>query len=140
MLHSTRLLALPLVAALCMPAVAASPEEAAVQLRDALSREVATLESVTSADAAAEALPKLRAVLAELDAMDRSPEAQKDLWIHIDNTPGVKQPLIELVQRLCIQLTRLEKLHFYGHEGLRAALAPQFPPPAEEGETGGPAA
>ncbi len=126
MMISARFLALPLAAALCAPALA-TPEEACRQLGDALAREVEVLGSMTDAASAAAALPQLKAVLAELAAMDRSPEAEKALWIHIDNTPGVKQPLLELVQRLCIQLRRLQKQKFYGNKGLRQALAPQFP-------------
>ncbi len=90
------------------------------------------MQSVTDADSAAKALPELQAVLAELAAMERSLEAEKELWIYIDNTEGVKLPLIELVQQLSIELSRLLAKDFYGHEGLRAALAPQLPPAKED--------
>ncbi len=126
MQFSSRFLAVPLIAALCVPAYA-SPEEVCRQLGDALAREVAALESMVDAASTAEALPKLEAVLAELDAMDRSPEAENALWIYIDNTPGVKPPLIERVQCLCIQLQRLQRQYFYGNARLRELLTPQLP-------------
>ncbi len=128
MQHAARYFALPLAVLLCAPALAA-PEGACRQLGDALGRQLRLLQSVKDAPSAAATLPELETVLAELAAMDRSPEAQKELWLYIENTPGVKQPLIELVQLLCVELVRLQKQDFYGHEGLRAALAPQLPPP-----------
>ncbi len=128
MQHFSVYATLPLLAAvLCVPAQA-SPEESCGRLRAGLEREVQLMAAMTDATSVAEKLPQLQAVLAELAAMDRSPEAQKELWLYIDNTEGVKLPLIELVQQLCVQLQRLQKQAFYGHEGLRAALAPQLPP------------
>ncbi len=113
-----------------LPAAAATPDEACKQLRTALEQELAILEPLVDAAGADAALPKLDAVLKELAAMDSSPEAQKALWEYIDNTEGVKLPLVELLQCLAMEFARLEKADFFGHEGLRAALAPQVTPPA----------
>ncbi len=110
----------------------ASPEAASEQLRGALTRELAALQSVQDAASAAAALPQLSAVLAELAAMDRSYEAEKALWEYLDNTAGAKMPLVELLQSLTIEFTRLENADFFGHEGLRSALAPQLLPPRKE--------
>ncbi len=110
----------------------ASPEAACKQLGEALSRELTTLASVQDAASAAAAVPQLEAVLQELAAMDRSYEAEKALWTYIDNTEGVKLPLVELLQRLTIEFTRLEVASFYGNEELRALMAPQLTPPPKE--------
>ncbi len=123
---------LSLAALVVAPAAVASPEAACQQLRAALERELAILRSVQDSSSAAAALPQLQAVLRELAEMDRSYEAEKALWEYIDNTTGVKLPLVELLQSLAIEFTRLEDAAFFGHEGLRAQLAPQLQAPQKE--------
>ncbi len=105
----------------------AGPQEDCGRLAELLGREIAALESVRDADTAAAATPALAAALAALAAMDRSREAEKELWEYIDNTDGVKQPFIELLQRLAVQFIRLAEADYYGCAPLRDALAPQIP-------------
>ncbi len=126
---------LPLVACVSVARAETSPEVACEQLRAALNREIALLESVTDETTADAALPELEALLRKLAAMDRSFEAEKALWGYIDNTEGVKQPMVELLQRLTIQFMRLEDAAFFGHQGLRKLLAPQIIAPKKR-ETG----
>ncbi len=117
----------------CVAVAETSPEAACRELRAGLTRELTALESMQDAAGAAAALPELRAALDALAAMDRSYEAEKALWGYIDNTQGVKLPLVELLQKLTIEFTRLEKAEFFGNEELRACLAPQMvPPPKDE--------
>ncbi len=134
MQHVTPFLSLlPLAAAFVATASAdSSPEVAAQQLSEALGRELAILSSVQDGATAAAAVPQLQAVLGELAAMDRSYEAEKALWTYIDNTDGVKLPLIELLQRLSIQFTRLEESRFYGNAELKTTLTPQLHAPQKE--------
>ncbi len=135
MQHITPALSLlSLTAVVALASAEASPEAACEQLCAALTREVQLLASVQDAASAAAAFPALEAVLAELAGMDRSYEAEKALWEYIDNTEGVKQPLIEMLQRLTIAFMRLEEASFFGHEGLRDLLAPQLCAPQKEPE------
>ncbi len=138
MQHATSYLALlPLAAFVATASAETSPEAAACeQLRGLLAREVSILESVQDAASAAAALPQLREVLDALAGMERSYEAEKALWTYIDNTEGVKLPFIELLQRLTIEFTRLEKAHYYRSAPLHALLAPQLRAPEEDKAAG----
>ncbi len=137
MQHIIPCLSLFSLAALVATAPAeASAEAACEQLRAALGRELAAVESVQDAASAAAALPQLKAVLDELALMDRSHEAEKALWEYIDNTPGVKVPLIELLHRLTIEFTRLELASFFGCAQLGELLAPQLQAPKKEDAAG----
>ncbi len=137
MKHVTPLLSLFGLATLLAPAMAeSSPEAAYQQLRDALSRELSILSSVKDASTAATAVPQLEAVLHELASMDRSYEAEKALWNYIDNTEGVKLPLLELLQRLTVQFMRMERHKFFDNEQLHALLAPQLRAPNGDDEQG----
>ncbi len=125
---------LSLVALVATVSAEASPEAAYGQLCTALSQELTALESVTDAASAAAAYPSLEEAIRTLASMERSYEAEKELWVYIDNTEGVKTPLLELLQRLAVEFTRLENASFYGHEGVAKLLAPQLTPPAKESE------
>ncbi len=118
------------LAALASPALASTPEECYLQLRGALERQLALLEPIVDAAGAEAAMPELKAVLQELESMDRSEEAQGALWEYIDNTEGKKMPLLELLQCLAMEFTRLQKAEFFGHDGLGRLLAPQLNPPS----------
>ncbi len=134
---------LPLIALTAVVTAAtaeASPEAACSRLREVLEQQLAALEPIADAASAEAAVPKLEAVLQAFAAMDASPAAQKELWEYIDNTEGVKQPLIELLQCIAMEFTRLEKAAFFGHAGLRDLLAPQLIPSETEEELTAPAA
>ncbi len=134
MQHVKPLLPLISLAALVVAATAeASPEEAACQqLSDALTRELAILRTVQDSASATASIPQLKTVLDELATMDRSYEAEKALWEYIDNTEGVKLPMVELLQRLTIELYRLEKAHFYMNKEFYLLLKPQVWVPQSE--------
>ncbi len=116
-----------------LPTAAAS-EAACEQLNALLGRELAVLQSVQDAAGAAAAVPQLEAVYVEMAAMDRSYEAEKALWEYIENTPGVMLPLLEALQRVAIEYTRLEKAKFYEVELLRSLLAPRVMAPEKRAE------
>ncbi len=107
------------------------PEAACEQLRSLLTRELGILQSVQDAASASAAVAPLAEALSALEQMDRSYEAEKALWTYIDNTAGVKQPLIELLQLLTIEFSRLQKASFYGCGELEAQLTPQLHGPEQ---------
>lgn len=89
----------------------------------ALSDEVAALESVNSAADAPAGAEKLRASLKKLEALFEVDEML--LWQYIDNTPGAKQPIVDVLELLAVQFGRMEKNQFFGNDELRRLLAPQ---------------
>lgn len=101
-----------------------SPEATCAKLREALTTEVELLENLRSAD-------DVRGMLSDLR---RSQKKQSDLfsaddaalWDYISNTDGVKQPLIELLQRLAAQLSRLEDCNYYDNAELKELLYTQI--------------
>lgn len=114
------------LAACIAPAALASDsaEETCLKLREALTQEVELLENLRSAD-------DVKGVLSDLR---RSQKKQNDLfgaddtalWEYISNTDGVKQPLVELLQRLAAQLSRLEDCNYYDNAELRELLYTQI--------------
>lgn len=89
----------------------------------ALEQEAEALESITEAGDISAPLAKVRESLAaqqELFAVDAGL-----LWQYIDNTEGVKQPIIDVLQRLALQFDRVEKAKFFGSAELRELLGPQ---------------
>lgn len=114
-----------LVACIAPAAFAAdSPEETCAKLREALTTEVELLENLRSAEDVKGMLSDLR----------RSQKKQHDLfgaddaalWDYISNTDGVKQPLVELLQRLAAQLSRLEDCNYYDNAELKELLYTQI--------------
>ena len=93
------------------------------RLVTALEQETEALESISSPDDVPAGLEKLRASLAALKALFA--EDAEELWLYIDNTAGVKEPIIEVLEKLAIQFARMEKAEFFGNAELREALAPQ---------------
>ena len=79
----------------------------------------------SDAASAAAAVAPLQLNLRELAALNDKVSADT-LWLYIDNTAEVKQALIEELQRLSVQFTRLKKAEFYGSSELQAVLAPQL--------------
>ncbi len=135
MQYAKQFLPLFSLAALVVAASAeASPEAACEQLREALTQELKVLESIQDAASAAASYSSLETALQTLASLDRSPEAEKALWVYIDNTEGLKLPLIELIQLIAVEFTRLENASFYGHEGVAELLAPQLKAPEKSAE------
>lgn len=97
------------------------------RLLKGLQEEVRILDSITdtaTAQAAVEPLKSTTKLLAQrVDGV-----TDKDLWNYIDNTQDNKLPLIEMVQRLSAQFTRLQKNNFYGCYDLQDALRLQLEP------------
>lgn len=88
-----------------------------------LEQEAAALESIASPADVPAGVEQLRASLAslkELFAVDAT-----ELWQYIDNTDGVKQPIIDALEALALQFARVEQAEFYGSAELRELLAPQ---------------
>lgn len=106
-------------------AQAADREDVCRSLRKGLESQVELLCDVQDANSAAAAVPELRRVLAELSAL-RNQVPEEQLWAYIDNTPGVKNELIECLLSLSGQLKRLHSANYYGDAGLRELLAPQI--------------
>ncbi|MGN0865309.1 MAG: hypothetical protein ACI4P8_04100 [Akkermansia sp.] len=102
-----------------------SPEQICADLTAALKNEVEILEAVRSPEQADAAVTPLRKSLAQQEKLFQADNAE--LWEHISNTQGSsQQALIELLQRLSRQFTRLEDCNFYDCDALREALAPQI--------------
>lgn len=93
------------------------------RLLSALEQETSALTRMQSGTDVEAALDELRAslnTLKELMAVD-----QKELWLYIDNTKGVKQPIIDELERLALQFARIQQAGFFNNAELRELLAPQ---------------
>lgn len=98
--------------------------EVCERLIAALEQEVEALESIEKAEDVPAALEQLRAgLLAQEDlfAVD-----QKLLWQYIDNTPGAKQPIVDVLELLAVQFVRMESNNFFDSAELRQILTPQI--------------
>lgn len=110
-------------------AMAAPVEEYYKQLEEDLSEQIGLLDKARDKATADAACPALSRNLSRLEEL--TGKAQKaEFWRYIDNTPDVKQNLVERVQRLSLQLQRLEKVECYGSEGMKKLLAPLLNPAA----------
>lgn len=89
----------------------------------ALEQETEALASITQPADVPAAMEKLQASLAAQKALF-SVDA-KLLWQYIDNTEGVKQPIIDAMEELALQFARVVSAKFYDNAELRAVLAPQ---------------
>ncbi len=126
----------PLAAFVASAAVvqAAEPAEICAKLCAALQQEVELLEGVKDEATAKDAVSPLRKSMeaqTELFSAD-----DQELWEYIDNTDGVKQPLVELLQRLSCQFTRMEEVNFFNCDELRALLYDQILTDMEEAKDG----
>lgn len=108
----------------CVAAAQAAPADTAAALKDALEQEVQLLEGIADAGGVQAALPGLQKALAAQKALFSADE--KELWEYLDNTDGVKLPLLELLQRLAAQLTRLEDAAFFDNAELKELLYEQI--------------
>lgn len=126
MTHSAFPFACSLAVAACIaPAALAadSAEETCAKLREALKQEVELLEGLRSADAVSGMLSDLRRSQKTQNELFGGDDAE--LWEYISNTDGVKQPLVELLQRLAAQLSRLEDCNYYDNAELKEMLYTQ---------------
>ena len=109
---------------------AQSAEHSAYEkLATALHREVELLSNITDASSAKAALPELRRVVEELKAL-RTQTDSEQLWRYIENTPGIKQPLLDDAERLLVELQRLESAKCYAVQPLYNLLRPMLTPAA----------
>ena len=98
--------------------------DASERLLSALEKEVDALEQIQKPEDAAEVLGELRDALKELEAMAASVD-DAELWQYIENTEGVKQPLVDILSQLALQMARIEEAAYFNHSGLQELLAPQ---------------
>ena len=98
--------------------------DASERLLSALEKEVEALEQIQKPEDAAEVLGELRDALKELEAMAASVD-DAELWLYIENTEGVKQPLVDILSQLALQMARIEEAAYFNHSGLQELLAPQ---------------
>ena len=87
-------------------------------------QETLALESIQTATDAAGAVDQLRAALQAQQALLSTDESA--LWQYIDNTEGRKQALVDLLERLALQLCRMETQQYYGSDELKTLLSPQI--------------
>lgn len=116
---------LPFVAAsvVCV-AQAMTPEEACDQLFSVLENQAIVLQGIKDNASAAEAVKALNdcmAKQAELFAVD-----ENALWLHIDNSEGVKQKFVILLQELAAEYSRLESAKFFDSAELRKLVYTQL--------------
>ncbi len=104
---------------------AESEETVCEALLAGLQAQVKLLAGVNDAAGAAAAVAPLQQNLAELAALNGRVSADT-LWLYIDNSQEMKQALIEELQRLSVQFSRLRKAEFYGCSELQSVLAPQL--------------
>ena len=98
--------------------------DASERLLSALEKEVEALEQIQKPEDAAEVLGELRDALKALEAMAASVD-DAELWLYIENTEGVKQPLVDILSQLALQMARIEEAAYFNHSGLQELLAPQ---------------
>lgn len=92
----------------------------------ALEQETEALESINQPADIPAGLEKLRASLQALQELFAEDETL--LWQYIDNTPGAKQPIVDVLEELALQFARMEKENFFSNAELREVLAPQVCP------------
>lgn len=115
---------LALAACVAPAALAAdSPEETCAKLREALQTQVELMEGVRSPEDAAKAVSPLRKCQKKQNELFCADDAA--LWEYISNTDGAKQPLVELLQRMAAQLSRLEDANYYDNAELKELLYTQ---------------
>ena len=107
---------------------AESAEQAIYQkLVTGLHEEVRVLSSMVDEASAKKELPALQKIIAELKALNEQADEQK-LWSYIENTPEVKQPLLDEVELLFLELQRIEKQKCFRVKPLEALLRPMLIP------------
>ena len=104
-----------------------SPEirQAYEQLAVGLKNEVRLLDSIRDTTGTQGALAPVKKQLNQF-ADQRKKIDEEALWRYINNTPDLKQPLIETLELLFLQLQRLKQANYYGNAKLRQLLSVQF--------------
>lgn len=118
-----------IISAPCVAYAQSTEQEVCQRLASALHREVSLLSGIADEATARAALPDLEQTLSELRALHEQVDSEQ-LWRYIENTPGIKQPLLEDAERLLVELQRLEMAQCYGVKQLRALLSPMLTPGA----------
>lgn len=114
-----------MLCAIVAPVVCAEQSQATAEacrkLQEGLGRQVRILSGISDAETAHAALVPLSESMQYLRKM-KGDTNNAELWRYLDNTPGVKLPIITILEDMMVQLQRLEKAHFYGNEELRRML------------------
>ncbi len=93
------------------------------QLEKGLREQLQVLRSMTDGTTVQTSLPALDHVLNKLRTL-KAKTNDAELWRYIDNTPGVKQPLITILEDTMVQLQRIEQANFFENNELRRRLTP----------------
>ena len=112
-------------------AQAEGEKEVCARLETKLREQLQVLRSMTDPASTQAGIPALDKVLKSLRELNTQTD-EAALWRYIDNTPGVKQPLITILEDTMVQLYRIEQAKFYANKELRRRLAPMLnsaPPP-----------
>lgn len=107
-----------------------SNQEICHRLAAMLQEEVRLLQGVTDQASAQAAAPQLARIVSELQSLNNVIEDDQKLWKYIENTPGAKQPLIDVLELLLVELQRMDSNRCYNVRALEAALRPQLIPAA----------
>ncbi len=95
--------------------------EACRKLQEGLGRQVRILSGISDAKTARAALVPLSESMQYLRKMTEDTD-NAELWRYLDNTPGVKLPIITILEDMMVQLQRLEKAHFFGDAELQRMI------------------
>lgn len=104
-------------------AQAGGEKEACAELEKGLLEQLQVLRGITDKAQAQARISALDRVLKKLQALNAKTNGA-ELWRYIDNTPGVKQPLITILEDTMVQLQRIERAKFFGNHELRRRLEP----------------
>ena len=97
------------------------------KLLHAITTEVTILHGITDEASAASSVEHLESHLLLMAQLRKSTD-ETALWRYIDNTPGIKAPLIEQLEFLFVELQRIEKAEFFHCERLQQLLRVQVTP------------
>lgn len=110
-------------------ALADTEHEVYLKLAEGLQRQVQLLGSIVDAATAQDAIEPLERVVAELAALNKA-MSERQLWNYLENTPDIKQPLLDTIEQLFLELRRLESEGCFGNKKLQGILAPMLTPAA----------
>lgn len=97
------------------------------QLAKALEDEVRLLSGIRDAATCQQAIEPLKKLLEGMKAQRKGID-EEVLWRYIDNTPNLKQPLINTLEFLFLQLQRLHQKKYFGSAELQRLLRVQLKP------------
>lgn len=116
-------------AAACV-AVADDVQSVSTALDAGLEEQLAILTGVKDAASASAAVTPLSANLAQLKALNDRVDATA-LWRYIENTPEVKQRLLQHLYLISIEFQRIQQAQFFAVAELKALLEPLLIPVVE---------